>query len=732
MSWRPVSGTVPQYSKNQGGSAASDFFLKFFAAGTTTPILMSTDVTGGTQLAKARLNAEGYPRTEASEDSIFIPHIEEDFKIGLFPTEADADAGTNAVFLPDNVPQMAALSDVLDVIADLADGTDLSKGVALVGRAIQTFESVAQMITAPLTNSQVVRTQSYSSGWEATVLGPLGGADYQIVTKAEHDTMRATSTVDGFGDHTLNNGAVALLVYRSRIDVTQFGAVPDGSKDKGVFTGTANSPAIQAAIDALADDTISPPIDTKIFGVGGTIYFPAGVYMIDQLSVSYTGDNYNIIFEGDGPGATVIKTSNVTGGDIITVEGNPAGGDSMHGFFARDLSIEGNYLCGMGFSFSKAVRQTGLDRVAIHNTGSHGVEFNNTSNMITVMNCRIYRDNGDANFEQLSGDGIRATLQGEQIWLYGNSIRGWAKGLSIGQNTNICNVYGGDITSNVIGTRITGGTANDGRASGIEIRGVYYEQNGIDIDLNGGAVGEETQSVIIGGNSFTKTTGLDRTYGQGSSIITSPTTVASITIRRVKNITIEPNEFRKIGVNANAVVQNAIHIGSNANGVEIRKQNYQTGTGITNIVQNGLISVDSSSVNVSGFLRPDINDDWDRQLRPVTIQRLAVSTRLQQEINGDKLDMDNCTIIHMQAEGGGTDQVDFLQIPQEAGRIIILKPDTGQDTITVRDVTSVGSPPEGYDTMQIGGDFAMDPNDTLTLYYDEGDSSWYQLARSNN
>lgn len=93
MVWTALSGFVPQYQKSNG-DLASGFYIKFYTAGTSTAINMATDSTGGTLLAKTLIDSSGYPNTAGG--AVFIPHLEEDFKISLYPTEADADADTNS------------------------------------------------------------------------------------------------------------------------------------------------------------------------------------------------------------------------------------------------------------------------------------------------------------------------------------------------------------------------------------------------------------------------------------------------------------------------------------------------------------------------------------------------------------------------------------------------------------------------------------------------------------
>ena len=100
MAWLPISGTLPQYSTADNGLAAN-YYIKFYASGTATPINMATDSTGGTLLAKCALSADGYPITNPLDDSTrFIPHIDQDYRIVMYANETDADnnATANATF----------------------------------------------------------------------------------------------------------------------------------------------------------------------------------------------------------------------------------------------------------------------------------------------------------------------------------------------------------------------------------------------------------------------------------------------------------------------------------------------------------------------------------------------------------------------------------------------------------------------------------------------------------
>lgn len=109
MAWTPISGTVPQYQKSDG-TLASDYYIKFYSSGTTTAFSMATDSTGGTTLAKAKINSSGYPVSGSGD--VFIPHVDQKYKIVLYKnaTDADNDTTANADWVVDAVPQSASTS----------------------------------------------------------------------------------------------------------------------------------------------------------------------------------------------------------------------------------------------------------------------------------------------------------------------------------------------------------------------------------------------------------------------------------------------------------------------------------------------------------------------------------------------------------------------------------------------------------------------------------------------
>lgn len=114
MAFTPITGAWLQLS-SAVNNLALDHYIKFYDAGTPNTFSMATDSTGGTLLAKAKINSKGFPISNPSnEDTTFTPNIDRDYRLIIYTNEADADANTVAnalVDLDDNIQQIAPVSD---------------------------------------------------------------------------------------------------------------------------------------------------------------------------------------------------------------------------------------------------------------------------------------------------------------------------------------------------------------------------------------------------------------------------------------------------------------------------------------------------------------------------------------------------------------------------------------------------------------------------------------------
>lgn len=97
MAFAPIAFTLPQYED------FSNYWVKAFEQGTTTPKVMAIDPSGSPTVAKLELDAQGFPRTVGN--ALVIPYIDGAYDLWMFPTEAEADANdtSNAVQLADNM-----------------------------------------------------------------------------------------------------------------------------------------------------------------------------------------------------------------------------------------------------------------------------------------------------------------------------------------------------------------------------------------------------------------------------------------------------------------------------------------------------------------------------------------------------------------------------------------------------------------------------------------------------
>ena len=148
--WKPVAGLVPQYQKSNGDNA-SGYYLQFEAAGTSTSINLATDDTGGTQLARIQLNSSGKPETAGGAE--IVPHIDQMYKVTIYPTLADAQAKTN----PDGDP-----IDNLRAIGD----ADFTNNVFFA----ENYTTLALATTAAAGKKLVVSTAIASDSLTATGL----------------------------------------------------------------------------------------------------------------------------------------------------------------------------------------------------------------------------------------------------------------------------------------------------------------------------------------------------------------------------------------------------------------------------------------------------------------------------------------------------------------------------------------------------------------------------------
>ncbi len=247
--WFPISFTVPQY-EDSAGVPYSGAVLKAYAAGTSTPILMATDFTGGTTVGSIALNADGFPVVSSN---VVIPHVSENMKLALYPTQAAADTDTGAIWNPDNI-QVAQNANAERYVNYIAETGAANAYVIAPDPAITAY-AVGQVVTLIPTNNNT-------------------GASTIIVNGLAAKGIKRTDGTDVVANDLLKTG-VYQLIYNGTAFIVQDPTTPEIVKDVTPQLGgdlDSNGNQIQWSKGAdVASDTVLPIItDGNYFDVTGT------------------------------------------------------------------------------------------------------------------------------------------------------------------------------------------------------------------------------------------------------------------------------------------------------------------------------------------------------------------------------------------------------------------------------------------------------------------------------
>ncbi len=132
-------------------------------------------------------------------------------------------------------------------------------GTRRASKGFPEIDSVSVMKTLDLQIDTTVETISYYTGWSAANDHPKGGATYNIVTLANYTLITSNLIPDEYGDHTLDNGNIAMILRLTPSNVLQWGAKGDGVTD--------DTASIQAVLNASIH-----------------VFFPDNIYMINAVS----------------------------------------------------------------------------------------------------------------------------------------------------------------------------------------------------------------------------------------------------------------------------------------------------------------------------------------------------------------------------------------------------------------------------------------------------------------
>lgn len=227
MSWTPITGSPTQYSTS-ANELASDYWLKFYQAGAglTIPFSVATDSAGTDPQAKVKLNANGYPISNpADNNTVFIPHVDRDYRIVLYRSEADADANntTNADFNIDGVSQDIAPSGTAADIAlrqnTLLVQDDYDRSPLFIDGVNFTAGAGPHLITVPASWNPTVASARFYKLDNSGIVTPLTPTLTTSTTFTLAETLLATDVIF-IGDDVFRNQMDGDPVdIRARLDV---------------------------------------------------------------------------------------------------------------------------------------------------------------------------------------------------------------------------------------------------------------------------------------------------------------------------------------------------------------------------------------------------------------------------------------------------------------------------------------------------------------------------------
>lgn len=228
-----------------------------------------------------------------------------------------------------------------------------------------------------------------------------------------------------------------------------------GATGNGVANDTSS---IQAAIDAI------------FAAGGGTVYFPAGTYLVTGLTLSWGALTKSMKFVGASQNSTVIQKTGATTNSVFTL--SAASSDGTYSEFA-DMTVKGSASASC-FTTTNLARN--VWRNVSFSNGDIGVE-NRGSLINSFYDCNFLRN--VVGYRSRKNASIYPNL----IEFFGGSCRGNTQwGFDIGDTSGL-HLYGVDIETNgtVGGTGggfIARATCDDETGySNISLNGVWFEGN---------------------------------------------------------------------------------------------------------------------------------------------------------------------------------------------------------------------------------------------------------------
>jgi len=304
--WMPISGRPLQ--ETESGNQASGYVLKFYEPGTTTPLTMATDDTGGTTTTSFLLDTQGYT---TNGGVIVTPHSTQSYKIILYlnQTDADADDTGSAVYVVDDIsvaePYLGVPSNDGDSLQSTIAGVRSWGTVSAVGavpNVVTITSDTTYNLGAGVTAIEVMCLGGGSGGCGSettgTHLGAGGGSGGTAITYiSDPDSSYAVVVGTGGAGGSYGGGGAG----GSAGTDTTFGTVCKGTKGSAATSGVPGHGKVGTMIG-----------DITIYGVSGQAGWFLGTGLTNAIGGRGGGYGSN---GGDSTDAPANSGAGGNGGD---------------------------------------------------------------------------------------------------------------------------------------------------------------------------------------------------------------------------------------------------------------------------------------------------------------------------------------------------------------------------------------------------------------------------------
>lgn len=499
MAFAPIALTIPQYD----GPTLGNYWLKAYNQGTTTPLSMATDATGETLLVKCPLDTQGFPITSAIGPR-FIPFINGDYDLWLFPTEAEADANdtTNAIQFADNLN-----TDTFGSALSESSGSDLvgfiQSGAGAVARTAQ--DKMREVVSVTDFGADKTGVVDATAIFTAThdALPASGGHMYapagtyllnQTTTANQFAITKSNITFSGDGwgtvlNHTASgvvtgNNAVVMVRptsgdieniiirdFRIKGPTTNTGAAIFGdSRVLGLVLNDGNEAPDGTITDVLVENVLIEGMETACFALNGAGDGSTGCERV-KFSKCWARNSRQDGFNDFGGGFNydiTLDNCYATDLDGFGMEMSSAGGLTISGGIVARVGQ-----AGITVTYHPTTSLTSevlIEGMVIHDIGT--TAYPDASGIILGQIITQYNTKVSNNvISQIGGHGIEVVGVAENITITDNKIRDIGGngvktiGITFGGNNTYAAVLNNIIRTHTVGYTMTKGIGIAGTGS---------------------------------------------------------------------------------------------------------------------------------------------------------------------------------------------------------------------------------------------------------------------------